>query len=75
MKNRILKISIILVMIASMTMTNFLLVGNSLASYAMENNKMTNHNNVEFKVELKKEEETFLNLQISVKKEGFFLFF
>ena len=72
MKNKFLKISVILMMIASMTVSNLLLIGSNLVSYAMENDNATNHRNIEFKAELIKEEETFLYLQIHVKKEGYF---
>ena len=42
MKNKIFKISIILVMILTMTMTNFIFVGKNLISYAVDN-ITTNH--------------------------------
>ena len=85
MKNKILKTSVILVMILSMTMTNFIFVGSSLISYAADE-VTTNHKNIEFKAYFKNEEgkevttleqatnqeETFLYLQIGVKKEGYF---
>ncbi len=85
MKNKIFKTSVILLMILSMTMTNFIFVGSSLISYAADNST-TNHKNVEFKAYFKNEEgnevttleqltsqeETFLYLQIGVKKEGYF---
>lgn len=85
MKRKIFKISVILVMILTMTMTNFIFVGKNLISYAVDN-VGTNHKNVEFKayfkdgegkeaITLEKEaytEETFLYLRVDVKKEGYF---
>lgn len=85
MKNKTFKISIILVMILTMTMTNFIFVGHSLIAYAADG-VATNHKNVEFKTYFKDEEgnevttlerdtkaeETFLYLRVNVKKEGYF---
>lgn len=85
MKNRAFKISVILVMILTMTMTNFIFVGHSLITYAADG-VATNHKNVEFKAYFKDEEgnevttleqdtkveETFLYLHVNVKKEGYF---
>ena len=85
MKNRFLKVSVILIMILTMTMSNFIFVGNGLISYAA-NDMATNHQNVEFKAYFKNdagnevttlekmpnEEEAFLYLRINVKKEGYF---
>lgn len=85
MKSKVFKISVILVMILTMTMTNFIFVGSSLISYAVDN-VATNHQNVEFKAYFKdgegkevttlekvpNEEETFLYLRVNVKKEGYF---
>lgn len=85
MKNKIFKISMILVMILTMTMTNFLFVGKNLISYAVDD-ITTNHKNVEFTAYFKdkegkevttlekpqNEEETFLYLRFNVKKEGYF---
>lgn len=85
MKNKIFKISIILVMILTMTMTNFIFVGKNLISYAVDN-ITTNHKNIEFTAyfknqegkevttleKLQNEEESFLYLRFNVKKEGYF---
>lgn len=85
MKNKIFKISIILVMILTMTMTNFIFVGKNLISYAGDN-ITTNHKNIEFTAyfknqegkevttleKLQNEEEAFLYLRFNVKKEGYF---
>ncbi len=85
MKNKVFKISVILVMILSMTMTNFIFVGKSLISYAADG-IATNHKNVEFEAYFKdeegkevttlekeaKKEETFLYLRMNVKREGYF---
>jgi len=85
MKNKLLKLSISLVVILTMTMSNFLFVGKSLISYAQDN-LATNHPNVEFKAYFKDQEgkevttqeqdakslENFLYLRVTVKKEGYF---
>lgn len=86
MKNKIFKISVILVVILTMTMTNFVFVGSSLISYALDNNNSTNNNNVEFNAYFKNEKgdkvsnldilgnnaETMLYLYLNVKQEGYF---
>lgn len=71
MKNKIFKTSIILVMILTMTMTNFVFVGTSLISYATDN-MTTNHKNVDFEAYFKEEEKDALFLRVNVKKEGYF---
>ncbi len=85
MKNSILKIGVILLVILSMTMANFIFVGKGLISYAADS-ASTNNPNVEFEAyfkdqdgnkvtKLEKEniqEETFLYLNLNVKKEGYF---
>lgn len=85
MKNRFFKVSVILVMILTMTMSNFVLVGNYFVSYAVDS-ITTNHQNVEFKAYFKNgegkevttlekmadEEKAFLYLRVNVKKEGYF---
>lgn len=85
MKNKVFKISLIMVMILTMTITNFISVGSTLISYAADR-QVTNHKNVEFKAYFKdkegrevttlekevNQEETFLYLRIDVKKEGYF---
>ncbi len=85
MKNKILKTSIVLSLLLTMTMANFVFVGKGLISYAADN-VVTNHKNVEFEAYFKNqegkqtetlekqlnEEETFLYLHINVKNEGYF---
>lgn len=71
MKNKILKISIILVTILAMTMTNFIFVGASLISYAADGIS-TNHKNVEFEAYFKEGEKDAFYLRVNVKKEGYF---
>lgn len=84
MKNKILKMSIAIVVLITLTMTNFIFVGASFVSYATSRVE-TNHQNVEFDAYLKDEngnkqtaiEKTFegeetIYLQLSVKKEGYF---
>lgn len=85
MKSRFFKVSVILVMILTMTMSNFVLVGNYFVSYAVDS-ITTNHQNIEFKAYFKDgegkevttlgktadEEKTFLYLRVNVKREGYF---
>lgn len=85
MKNKIFKTSIILVMILTMTMTNFIFVGNSLISYALDDGNSTNHNNIEFNTYFKNEKgekvasldttasnkDATLYLYLNVKQEGY----
>ena len=54
MKSKILKISVSLLLILAMTMTNIIYVGNSLISYALDSFS-TNNNNVEFNTYFKNE--------------------
>lgn len=86
MKNKIFKISVILVMILTMTMTNFVFVGSSLISYALDNDNDTNNNNIQFNTYFKddkgnripstdiptSQEETVLYMYLNVKQEGYF---
>ena len=85
MKGKILKTSIILLVLLTMTMTNFIFVGNSLISYALDNIS-TNNNNVEFGAYFKDSngnqlssversiysEDTKLYLHLKVKQQGYF---
>ena len=85
MKNKILKIMVVLVCIMTLTMTNFITVAFGLISYAAEE-VSTNHPNVEFEAYFKDQEgrktsnlntsinstQNFLYLQVKVKKEGYF---
>lgn len=86
MKNKVFKISVILVIILTMTMTNFIFVGRGLISYALDNNNNTNNNNIEFNAYFKNEKgdkissldmvathpETMLYVYLNVKQEGYF---
>ena len=69
MKNKIFKIVTVVVLLATLTMANFIYVGFGLVSYAVSNTA-TNHQNIEFDAQLK--EENILSLSINVKKEGYF---
>ena len=76
MKRKILKITMVILLLMTLTMTNFIFVGASLYSYAADN-IATNHQNVEFDAYLKDEEidgekVPTLSLKVSVKKEGYF---
>ena len=85
MKNKILKIATIIMLIMTLTITNFIFVGSSLISYAA-NTLETNHKNVEFNayftdgnnqeissVDMSNMEDIYLNMQIEVKNEGYFI--
>ena len=85
MKNRILKILTVLVVIMTMTMTNFIIVGKGLVSYAQDVIS-TNHQNVEFEAYFKdgsgnktstiereyNQKELSMYINVNVKKEGYF---
>ena len=85
MKDRVLKIGVILLLIFAMTMSNFVFVANELISYALDDIS-TNNDNVEFSVYFKNSEgekvsnldmvtsnmETSLFIELNVKKEGYF---
>jgi len=85
MRSKKIKVIISILLLMTLTMTNFLFVGSSLISYAVENIS-TNHKNVEFEAYFKtaegeevstlekelNEEEVYLFLQLNVKKEGYF---
>ena len=84
MKSKVLKILVVMLLVITLTATNFILVGSSLISYAQDS-IATNHQNVEFQAYFKDkegkkvatlgesvtEEEIFLYLQIGVKREGY----
>ena len=85
MKKKFLKISIIIALILTMTIANFIFVGSSLVSYAADI-LSTNHANVEFNTYFKdkegkntssleitsEEQEQTLYLNVNVKKDGYF---
>lgn len=68
MKSKILKTVIVLMLLASLTMVNFIYVGAGFISYAASNST-TNHKNVEFTAELK--DNKTLSLEVAVKNEGY----
>ena len=86
MKNKILKISVVILLIMTLTMSNFIFLGSSLISYAVDT-RSTNHKNIEFGAYFKNDngqkittlernanmEEVSLYLDINVKEEGFFV--
>lgn len=86
MKNKIFKISMIILLIMTLTLTNFIFVGSSLISYAADN-VSTNHQNIEFDAYFKNSDgqkittldrtasmkEMSLYLSLNVNKEGFFI--
>ena len=65
MKNKVLKIVTVVILLATLTMANFIYVGYGLVSYAASS-IATNHQNVEFDAQLK--EGNILSLLINVKK-------
>ena len=85
MKSKVFKISVVLAIILTMTMANFIFVGSSLISYALDSNNNTNNNNVEFNVYFKDEKgehvsdldrvpsnrDTMLYMYLNVKQEGY----
>lgn len=86
MRNKILKTSVIIILVMTLTMTNFLFLGSSLISYASDN-MSTNHKNIEFSAYFKNADgnktttlertadvqETSLYVSVNVNKEGFFM--
>lgn len=85
MKSKILKVSIVLMLIVTLSMYNFIFLGANLMSYALDD-VSTSHKNIEFSAYFKNEagekintlertndtKEISLYLSISVKNEGFF---
>ena len=84
MKNKILKISMIILLIMTLTLTNFIFVGSSLISYAASTIE-TNNRNIEFdayfvngnnqaisSIDMANQEDIYLYMQINVKQEGYF---
>lgn len=84
MKSKILKISMIILLIMTLTLTNFIFVGSSLISYAASSIE-TNNKNVEFdayfvngnnqaisSIDMSNQEDIYLYMQINVKQEGYF---
>ncbi len=69
MKNKIFKIITVIILLAVLTMTNFIYMGKELVSYAASNIN-TNNQNVEFDAKIK--DGDILTLSINVKKEGYF---
>lgn len=85
MKNKIFKISVAIMLIMTLTMTNFIFLGASLVSYAADN-ASTNNKNIEFSAFFKDSDgnrlttlertedmkDISLYLSVNVNKEGFF---
>ena len=69
MKSKILKTMVVILILVSLTLVNFVYVGAGIVSYAASENE-TNHKNVEFTANLK--DEKTLSLEIGVKNEGYF---
>ena len=85
MKSKILKTSLVIILIMTLTMVNFITVGSTFISYAAEETS-TNHKNVEFIAGFEDENGNLVQninakvdsaskvlwLQVNVKKEGYF---
>lgn len=85
MKKKFLKVGIAIVLLITLTMTNFIFVGSSIISYALDEIQ-TNHQNIQFDVYFKDQqnnrtenlkimpdvEEVKLFLKVNVHKEGYF---
>ena len=85
MKNKLLKISIIVALILTMTIANFIFVGSSFITYAADA-LATNNANIEFNAYFKDkegnntnslefttdEQEQTMYLNVNVKKDGYF---
>lgn len=84
MKNKMLKILTIILLIMTLTMTNFIFVGSSLISYAASGTE-TNNKNIGFDayfvnsnnqrisaIDMSNEENIYLSMQLEVKQEGYF---
>ena len=69
MKNKYLKIAMVIFLLITLTMTNFIYVGASIVSYAVEN-ITTSHKNIEFDAYLSGDNKIILKL--NVKNEGYF---
>ena len=69
MKSKIFKTMVVLMILATLTLTNFIYVGAGLFSYAASDVE-TNHKNVEFTTNLK--DDKTLTLGVTVKNEGYF---
>lgn len=85
MKGKILKISVAIILIMTLTLANFIFVGSNIVSYAMDE-ITTNHKNIEFETYFKdkdgnktnilertaEEKEMSMYLLLNVKREGYF---
>ena len=85
MKNKVLKISVVILLLITLTMANFIFVGSSLISYAADG-VTTSHKNVEFEAYFKDAngnkvsslertsdiQEIPLYIRVAVNKEGYF---
>ncbi len=87
MRNKMFKISLVILLIITLTMTNFIFLGSSLISYAADTTTHTNHKNMEFDAYFKDSngqktttlertadmQEISLYLAVNVHTEGFFV--
>ena len=85
MKGKILKISVTIILLMTLTLANFIFVGSNIVSYAMDG-IATNHKNIEFEAYFKdkegnkvttlertsEEKEMSMYVLLNVKREGYF---
>lgn len=85
MKGKVFKVSVAIILIMTLTLANFIFVGSSIVSYAMDG-VTTNHKNIEFEAYFKdiagnkittlermaEEKEMSFYVSVNVKKEGYF---
>ena len=86
MKNKVLKVAVIMALVVVLTISDFILVGMNIAKAIESIEDATNHENVKFSAYFKTEEgkqvskkdyqidndEMKLYLQVAVKNEGYF---
>lgn len=85
MKNKVLKVAIVMLLIITMTMSDFLLVGMNIVQALGNSDNSTNHDNVKFTTYFKTEEkevsqkeyqiddnEMKLYMEVAVENEGYF---
>ena len=85
MKNKVLKVAIVMILIMTMTMSDFILIGLNIVQALGNSDNSTNHDNVKFATYFKTEEkevsqkeyqidnnEMKLYVEVSVENEGYF---
>ena len=85
MKNKVLKVAIIMILIVAMTMSDFILIGMNIVQAVGNIDNSTNHGNVKFAGYFKNEEkkvsqstyninneEIKLHMEVSIENDGYF---